>query len=81
MPPLYIRDADVNDLAEEAMRVLEARNKTEAVRQALQSAITASKRSKSLGDRIGAIRESLQKLGPPDPNYDHKQDMDELWRK
>ena len=33
-----------------------------------------------LEERIKALQdEALAKLGPFDPNYDHKADMDELW--
>ena len=78
--PLYIKDQQVNELAEDAVKYLGAANKTEAVRQALQAAIAEAKAKIPLEERIKALQdEALAKLGPFDPTYDHKADMDELW--
>ena len=78
--PLYIKDQQVNELAEDAVKFLGAANKTEAVRQALQAAIAEARSKIPLAERIKALQdEALAKLGPFDPNYDDKADMDELW--
>ena len=78
--PLYIKDPEVSGLAEDAVKYLGAPNKTEAVRQALKAAIAEAKakippevRIAELQDRVAAT------LGPFDPTYDHKADMDDLW--
>ncbi len=76
---LFIRDPEVNELAAEAVRILGAKNKTEAVREALKSAIRTAKEKIPLRDRIEAARRRADELGPVDPTYDHKRDMDALW--
>lgn len=77
--PLYIKDQEVAQLAEDAVKFLGAANKTEAVRQALQAAIRDAKAQIPLADRIKALQDKLDAIGPFDPTYDHKRDMDDLW--
>lgn len=78
--PLYIKDPEVAGLAEDAVKFLHAANKTEAVRMALKAAIARAKSEIPLEDRIKALQDRVAaKLGPVDPTYDHKADMDDLW--
>jgi antitoxin VapB len=77
--PLYIKDAEVARLAEDAVRVLHAPNKTEAVRQALKEVIASSKARLPLSERVKAAQSLADRLGPFDMAYDHKRDMDDLW--
>lgn len=77
--PLYIKDAEVSGLAEDAVKYLGAPNKTEAVRQALKAAIAEAKAKIPLEVRIKDAQALADKLGPFDPTYDHKKDMDDLW--
>lgn len=77
--PLYIKDPEVSGLAEDAVKYLGAPNKTEAVRQALKAAIADAKSKMPLSERIEAVQALADKLGPFDPTYDHKKDMDDLW--
>lgn len=77
--PLYIKDPEVAHLAEDAVKFLGAENKTEAVRQALQAAIATAKGRIPLSERVKAAQALADKLGPFDPTYDHKRDMDDLW--
>lgn len=77
--PLYIKDQQVNELAEDAVKLLGASNKTEAVRQALQSAIATAKARIPLSERIKEAQAMIDAVGPPNPDYDHKADMDDLW--
>ncbi|TPE46781.1 type II toxin-antitoxin system VapB family antitoxin [Amaricoccus solimangrovi] len=77
--PLYIRDPEVAALAEEAVRVLGATNKTEAVRAALKTTILDARRRTPLRERIEAARRLADALGPADPAYDHGRDMHALW--
>lgn len=77
--PLYIRDQEVAALAEEAVRILGAVNKTEAVRAALRSAILTAKAGKPLRERLGAARDLADSIGPVDPDHDHRRDMNTLW--
>ena len=78
--PLYIKDPEVSGLAEDAVKYLHAANKTEAVRMALKAAIAEARAKIPLEERIRELQErALAKLGPFDPSYDHKADMDDLW--
>ena len=78
--PLYIKDPEVAGLAEEAVKFLHAANKTEAVRMALKAAIAEARSKIPLEERIRELQDQVEaKLGPFDPTYDHKADMDDLW--
>lgn len=78
--PLYIKDPEVSGLAEDAVKYLNAANKTEAVRMALKAAIAEARAKIPLEERIRELQERARaKLGPFDPDYDHKADMDDLW--
>jgi len=78
--PLYIKDPQVNELAEDAVKYLGAPNKTEAVRMALKAAIAEARAKIPLEERIKELQDEVAaKLGPFDPAYDHKADMDDLW--
>ena len=50
--PLYIRDENVNALVDEVTKITRARNKTEAVRAALQAQLEANATKKPLIERI-----------------------------
>lgn len=77
--PLYIKDPEVGQLAEDAVKFLHAENKTEAVRQALKAAIAEARAKMPLEERIADLQDLIAALGPSDPSYDHKADMDDLW--
>lgn len=77
--PLYIKDPEVAGLAEDAVKFLGAANKTEAVRQALKAAIAEARSKIPLAERIKEAQAMIDALGPPNPDYDHKADMDDLW--
>lgn len=77
--PLYIKDPEVSGLAEDAVKFLGAANKTEAVRMALKAAIAGAKAKIPLAERIKEAQAMIDALGPPNPGYDHKADMDDLW--
>jgi hypothetical protein len=78
--PLYIKDPEVSGLAEDAVKYLHAANKTEAVRMALKAAIAEARSKIPLEERIRELQERARvELGPFDPTYDHKADMDDLW--
>ena len=77
--PLYIKDPEVAGLAEDAVKYLHAANKTEAVRMALKAAIAEARAKIPLEERIKPLQDMIAALGPPNPDYDHKRDMDDLW--
>ncbi len=76
---LYIRDPKVNDLADELMRHLGSKTKTEAVRYALESALKQANEKPSLKERVRKYQEEIAALGPKNPNFDEKAFMDEMW--
>jgi antitoxin VapB len=77
--PLYIKDPEVSGLAEDAVKYLHAANKTEAVRMALKAAIAEARSKIPLEERIREAQDMIDAIGPPNPDYDHKADMDDLW--
>jgi antitoxin VapB len=82
--PLYVRDERVNELAEQARRILNAPTKTDAIRQALQRVVETSEASDtsekpSLRERLKAIQDEVKRLGKPNPDFDDKAFLDEMW--
>ncbi len=76
--PLYIRDDEVNELAEECRVLTGARSKTEAVRRALQEQISTLKASETLTERIRRIQSIAKAQGFQPDGLDDKPLMDEL---
>lgn len=76
---LFIRDAEVDALAEEARRLTKAKTKTEAVRQALQAQLAEARRALPLRDRLARAKALADAMGPSDPNFDMKAFTDEMW--
>ncbi|TDK37093.1 hypothetical protein E2F50_09350 [Rhizobium deserti] len=84
--PLYVRDERVNQLAEQARKILKAPTKTDAIRQALERVVVqeppASHEEKSeptLAERLKAIQDEVKRLGRPNPDFDDKAFLDEMW--
>ncbi|TWF50197.1 antitoxin VapB [Neorhizobium alkalisoli] len=77
---LYIRDPEVNDLADEVMRRFETKTKTEAVRMALQNQLKLAGEELSMEERIRRIQERVAaRMGPLKVEFDQKAYMDEMW--
>jgi antitoxin VapB len=76
---LFIRDAEVDALAEEVRRLTKAKTKTEAVRQALQAQIAESRRTLPLKARLARSKALADAMGPSAPNFDMKAYTDEMW--
>lgn len=77
--PLYIRDDTVDDLANQFMKLTNAKSKTEAVRNALLGQIDVVSQQKPLLERLEPLLERADNLGEPDPDFDMKKFTDELW--
>ncbi|WP_105385767.1 type II toxin-antitoxin system VapB family antitoxin [Neorhizobium alkalisoli] len=82
--PLYVRDERVNELAEQARKILNAPTKTDAIRQALQRVVETSEASDTsekppLTERLKAIQDEVKRLGKPNPDFDDKAFLDEMW--
>jgi len=79
--PLYIKDDEVDELANELQRVTGAATKTEAVRTALKDAIERKQAARKTSIRK-AIREAQAAAAAmgvrADPNFDMKEFMDDL---
>lgn len=77
--PLYIRDDQVDDLANQVMKLTGAKSKTDAVRNALVAQLNAVSQQKPLLERLEPILKRADDLGAPDPDFDMKKYTDELW--
>lgn len=77
--PLYIRDDEVDALAEELKIVTGAASKTEAVKTALRDAVRRKRDEIPLIDRVKAIQEQVAAIGPRDPSFNFRKFREELW--
>lgn len=75
--PLYIRDETVNDLAEQLAGLI-GKNKTDAVRIALDAALAAQQEQKSLTQRVKVIQARAAELGLRADGFDDRPIMDAL---
>lgn len=84
--PLYVRDERVNQLAEQARKILNAPTKTDAIRQALEKVVEApsdaavGEKKASLTERLGRLRDKYNM--PPYESLEHfdqKAFLDEMW--
>lgn len=76
---LFIRDAEVDALAEEVRRVTKAKTKTEVVRRALQAQLVEARRAMPLRDRLARSKTLADAMGPSDPRFDMKVYTDGMW--
>ena len=77
--PLYIRDEDVNALADQVKIITGAQSKTEAVRAALQAQLEAIVKKKPLIERVRDLQAKADEIGEVDPNFDMKKFTDDMW--
>jgi len=76
---LFIRDSEVDALAEEVRKLTKAKTKTEAVRRALQAQLVEVRRALPAGARLARSKAMADALGPNAPGFDMKAYTDELW--
>lgn len=76
---LFIRDAEVDALAEEFRKLTKAKSKTEAVRRALQAQLVEVRRALPAKQRLAKAMALADAMGPGDPNFDMKAYTDEMW--
>jgi antitoxin VapB len=76
---LFIRDAEVDALAEELRKLTNAKTKTEAVRRALREQLAQTRRTLPLKDRFARSQALADAMGPSDPTFDMKAFTDEMW--
>lgn len=77
--PLFIRDPEVDALAEEARKLTKAKTKTDAVKRALQRQVAEARRALPLRERLARSRALVDAMGPGDPDFDMKAFTDEMW--
>ncbi|MGE4409619.1 MAG: type II toxin-antitoxin system VapB family antitoxin [Sphingobium sp.] len=75
---LYIKDPEVDALANELQRLAGAPTKAAAVKAALKSAIARTKDRLPMRERLAKTLAMAREAGPFAPG-DHKRDTDELW--
>ncbi len=76
---LFIRNAEVDALAEEVRKLTKAKTKTEAVRRALEAQLAQARRAAPLEDRLARAKALADAIGPSDPGFDMKAYTDEMW--
>lgn len=77
--PLYIKDDSVADLATKYQKMSGASSKTAAVRQALLAGLNALESKASLMEKMTAVQDQADEIGPVDPAFDQKAFADDLW--
>jgi antitoxin VapB len=76
---LFIRDPEVDALAEELRRLTKAKTKTEAVRRALEAQLAQARRTLPAKERFARSKILADAMGPSDPTFDMKAYSDEMW--
>jgi len=76
---LFIRDPEVDALAEEVRKLTKARTKTEAVRGALKAQLVEARRAQPLRERLARSKAMADAMGPGDPDFDMKAYTDAMW--
>jgi antitoxin VapB len=83
---LHITDPVLDALAEQAQRILNAPSKEDAVRQALVRVVgTPSEETTVVPDentrreRLEDIRKRYLAMGKPNPDFDEKKFLDDMW--
>lgn len=77
--PLFIRDEQVNELAELALKVTGGKSKTAVVRTALEALIEAENASETLMERLGKVQRRANSAGIVADGRDDKDLMDDAW--
>jgi antitoxin VapB len=86
---LHITDPKLDALAEQAQKILKAKSKTDAVRQALERVVGDEAKTvqtsenlheeKTLEERLKALQDRVKAMGTPNPDFDDKAFLDEMW--
>ncbi len=76
---LFIRDPEVDALAEEVRKLTKTKTKTEAVRRALRAQLQEARRALPLSERLERAKALADAMGPGDPDFDMKRYTDEMW--
>ena len=77
--PLFIRDDQVDAMASELQRALNAPTKKAAVRQALANELKRARHATPLRERLSQSQAIAASIGARDPDFDQKRFSDEMW--
>lgn len=77
--PLYVRDDDVAQLAQQLKAKTGAKTVTDAVRLALRHELERVSESLPLSARLDKALALADAMGPTDPAFDMKAFTDEMW--
>ncbi len=76
---LYVKDTEVDRLAEEVRTAYGLKTKTEAVRIALRRALDAPESRATLRGKLEELQAEVRRIGNPDPDFDEKAYTDLMW--
>jgi antitoxin VapB len=76
---LYVRDERLNQLAEQAQKILKAPTKTDAIRQTLERVVEAEEQRPPLAERLENIKRRYRAMGTDDPDFNQETFLDEMW--
>lgn len=76
---LFIRDADVDAMAEEIKVLTHAPTKAAAVREALRAQLFHIRQERPINERLKRARALADALGPNSPGFDMKSFSDDMW--
>lgn len=76
---LYVKDEEVDRLAEEVRAAYGVKTKTEAVRIALKKALEPPDKKAEMMRKLEAIQARIRLIGNPDPDFDEKAYTDMMW--
>ena len=77
--PLFIRDEQVNELAEHALKMTGGKSKTAVVKNALEAFIEAQSVKESLVEKVTKIQMKAVSNGIGADGVDDKSLMDDAW--
>ncbi|MBB3999878.1 type II toxin-antitoxin system VapB family antitoxin [Aureimonas pseudogalii] len=75
---LYIKDAEVDALADELKRLTKASTKAEAVRASLKRSVDEARAQLPIRQRLAKTLAMAKAAGPYAPG-DHKAETDDMW--
>lgn len=77
--PLFIKNENVNELAEQFQKIGGYASKTEAVEKALEAQIALATSRVPLLERLEPILQQVDQMGQADPAFDMKNFRDGMW--
>jgi antitoxin VapB len=76
---LYVKDEEVDRLAEEVQAAYGVKTKTEAVKIALKRALEQPDKKAEMMRKLEAVQARIRLISNPDPDFDEKAYTDMMW--